>query len=193
MHAHSGAWRCCDGKVRAIRVQCELLLAATFIVLCWTLNLHWCVLLASSEKITRCDHWITAFFHKSMGFILRDALPGSQRLCANGLFENCQVQMFVKQPNRHLQQLLAVENKTILHQLKPSTLYMMSQLTLIFYPHHTGMRSEMLYTNRSFEICQEQMFVKQHRKTAEAVTCCRKKYLCSSKNRQISTRYVLTP
>jgi len=27
--------------------------------------------------------------------------------------------------------------------------------------------------------------------TAEAVTCCRKKYLCSSKNRQISTRYVL--
>ena len=106
---------------------------------------------------------------------------------------NCQVWLFVKQPNRHLQQLLAVENRTILHQLKPSTLYMMSQLTLIFYPHHTGMRSEMLYTNRSFEICQEQMFVKQHRKTAEAVTCCRKKYLCSSKNRQISTRYVLTP
>jgi len=28
--------------------------------------------------------------------------------------------------------------------------------------------------------------------TAEAVTCCRKKHLCSSKNRQISTRYVLT-
>jgi len=27
-----------------------------------------------------------------------------------------------------------------------------------------GMRSQMLYTNKSFEICQEQMFVKQHRK-----------------------------
>jgi len=72
--------------------------------------------------------------------------------------------MFVKQPNRRLHQLLAVENKTILQQLKPSTLYMMFQLTLIFYPHHTGMRSEMLYTNGSFEICQERMFVKQRRK-----------------------------
>jgi len=72
--------------------------------------------------------------------------------------------MFVKQLNRRLQQLLAVENKTILQQLKPSTLYMMFQLTLIFYPHHTGMCSEMLYTNGSFEICQEQMFMKQHQK-----------------------------
>jgi len=26
------------------------------------------------------------------------------------------------------------------------------------------MRSQMLYTNGSFEICREQMFVKQHRK-----------------------------
>jgi len=60
MHARSGAWRCCDGKGRAARVQCKLLLAATFIVLCSTLNLHWCVLLASSEKITRRNHWITA-------------------------------------------------------------------------------------------------------------------------------------
>jgi len=41
---------------------------------------------------------------------------------------------------------------------------MMFQLTLIFYPHHTGMRSEMLYINGSFEICQERMFVKQSRK-----------------------------
>jgi len=37
MHARSGAWRCCDGKGRAARVQCELLLARSFIVLCWTL------------------------------------------------------------------------------------------------------------------------------------------------------------
>jgi len=72
--------------------------------------------------------------------------------------------MFMKQPNRRLQQLLAVENKTILQQLKPSTLYMMFQLTLIFYPHHIGMPSEMLCTNGSFEICQERMFVKQRRK-----------------------------
>ena len=40
----------------------------------------------------------------------------------------------------------------------------MFQLTLILYRHHTGMRSEMLYTNGSFEICQERMFVKQRRK-----------------------------
>ena len=41
---------------------------------------------------------------------------------------------------------------------------MMFQLTLIFYPHYTGMRSVMLYTNWSFEIFQERMFVKQCRK-----------------------------
>jgi len=67
-------------------------------------------------------------------------------LCANGPFEDCQARMFLKQPNRRLMQLLAVENKTILQQLKPSALYMMCQHTLIFYPHRTGMRSEMLYT-----------------------------------------------
>ena len=103
-------------------------------------------------------------FHKSTGVVLHDALPARQRLCTNRPFEDYQVRMFVKQPNRRLHQLLAVENKTILQQLKPSTLYMMFQLTLIFYPHHTGMRSEMLYTNGSFEICQERMFVKQRRK-----------------------------
>jgi len=74
------------------------------------------------------------------------------------------VRIFLKQRNRRRQQLLAVESKTILQQLKPSTLYMMLQLTLIFYSHHTGMRSEMLYTNGSFEICQEQMFVKWRQK-----------------------------
>jgi len=81
-------------------------------------------------------------FRKSTDVILRDALPALQRLCVNGPVEDCQVRMFVKQPNRLLQKLLAVENKTILQQLKPLTLYMMFQLTLIFYPHHTGMRSE---------------------------------------------------
>jgi len=70
--------------------------------------------------------------------------------------------MFLKQLNRWLQQLLAFENKTILQQLKPSTFYMMFYLTLIFYRHHTGMRSQILYTNGSFEICQERMYVKQY-------------------------------
>jgi len=74
------------------------------------------------------------------------------------------VQMFLKQPNRRLQQLLAIENKTILQQLKLSTFCMIFYLTLIFYPHHTGMCSQMLYTDGSFEICQERMFVKQRRK-----------------------------
>jgi len=71
--------------------------------------------------------------------------------------------MFLKQPNRRLQQLLAIENKTTLHQPKPSTFYITFHLTLMFHPHHTVMRSQMLYTNRSFEICQERMFVKQRR------------------------------
>jgi len=61
--------------------------------------------------------------------------------------------MIFKQPNRWLQLLLAVENKTILQQLKPSTLCGMFQLRLILYPHHIVMRLEMLNTNRSFEIC----------------------------------------
>jgi len=86
-------------------------------------------------------------FRKSTGVILRDALPASQSLCAKRPFENCQVRMFAKQLNRRLQQLLAVENKTIVQQPKPSTFYIMFHLTLIFYPHHTGMRSQMLYTN----------------------------------------------
>jgi len=37
------------------------------------------------------------FFHKSTGVVLRDALPASQRLCANGPFEDCQMRMFLKQ------------------------------------------------------------------------------------------------
>ena len=61
---------------------------------------------------------------------------------------NRHVRMFVKQPIRRLQCLLAVESKKFLQQLKPSTLYMMFQLTLIFFPHHAGMHSEMLYPNR---------------------------------------------
>ena len=36
-------------------------------------------------------------FRKSTGVILCDALPTSQKLCANGPFEDSQVRMFVKQ------------------------------------------------------------------------------------------------
>jgi len=60
---------------------------------------------------------------------------------------------------------------------------MMFQLTLIFYRHQTGMCSEMLYTNGSFEICQERMFVKQHRKNGWSINLLPKKYLYSSKKR----------
>ena len=109
-------------------------------------------------------------FRKSKGIILRDALPALQRLCATGPFEDCQVRMFVKQralPRANVceegliakcecswssrtggsSSYLLLKIKQILQQLKPSTLYMMFQLTLIFYPHHTGMRSQMLYTS----------------------------------------------
>jgi len=143
MHARSGAWRCCDGKGRAARVQCELLLAGSFIVLCWTLNLHSYVLLGSSK-----------------GFALTGRFKTAKCECLWSSM-HCQVRMFVKQLNRRLQHLIAVENKTNLQQPKPSTFYITFHLTLIFYPHHTGMHSQMLYTNGSFEICQERMFVKQ--------------------------------
>jgi len=162
MHARSGAWRCCDGKEWAARVQCELLLAGSFIVFCWTLNLHWCVLLGSSKKIRSGDDWITAFSQINGGYSSRCPSCLTKALRKRAIWRlpsanvceaariakceclrsraNCQVRMFVKQPNRRLQQLLAVENKTILQQLKPSTRHMMFKLTLIFYPHHTGLR-----------------------------------------------------
>jgi len=65
--------------------------------------------------------------------------------------------MFLKQPNRRLQQLLAVENKTILQQPKPSTFYIMFHITL------ACVHKCFTYTNGSLEICQERMFVKQRR------------------------------
>jgi len=77
-------------------------------------------LLASSRERSHAAITELLHFRKLVGVILRDALPGSQRLYANGPFENCQVRMFVKQGNcqarmflkqlnRRLQQLLAVE------------------------------------------------------------------------------------
>jgi len=98
----------------------------------------------------------------------------SQMLYTNGSFEISQGRMFVKQralPSANVckateQAAPAVtccRNKRISQPLKLSTLFMMFQLTLIFYPHQTGMRSEMLYINGSFEVCQERMFMKQRR------------------------------
>jgi len=98
MHARSGTWRCCSGKGRSARVQCELFLAATFIVLCSTLNLHWYVMLRSSKKITRRDHWITAFSQINGCYSSRcPSCLTKALLCANRPFEDCQVRMFVKQ------------------------------------------------------------------------------------------------
>jgi len=48
------------------------------------------------------------------------------------------------------------------------------------------MRPQMLYTNGSFEICQERMFVKQRWTHGWSTYLLSKKYLCSSKNHQIS-------
>ena len=106
-------------------------------------------------------HTVVACVHKC--FTPTDGLKTAKCECLWSKAK-CQVRMFVKQLNRRFQQLLAVENKTILQQLKPSSLYVMFQPALIFYPHYAGMHSEMLYTNGSLEICQEQMFVKQRRK-----------------------------
>jgi len=49
------------------------------------------------------------------------------------------------------------------------------------------MRSQMLYSNGSFEICQDRMFVKQHQKHGWSSYLLPKKYLSSSKNHQTST------
>ena len=120
-------------------------------------------------------------FRKSTGVVLRDALPASQRLCANGPLEDCQVRMFAKQralPSANVCEagLIAKceclwssrtggSSSYLLLKIKQfcnsqnRRLCMTFQLTLIFCPHHTGMHSEILCTNGSFEICQERMFV----------------------------------
>jgi len=72
--------------------------------------------------------------------------------------------MFLKQPNRQLQQLFAVENKNNFAAAKTVNSLNDVPPHTNFDPHYTGMRSQMLNTNRSFEICQERMFVKQPRK-----------------------------
>jgi len=96
MHARSGAWRCCDGKERAARVQGELLLAGSLLS---SVELQISIDLYCWEAPKRSQAAITELllFRKSTGVILRDALPALQRLCAYGPFEDCQGRMFVKQ------------------------------------------------------------------------------------------------
>jgi len=101
------------------RVQCKLLLAVTFSVLSWTLNLHWCILLASSGKITRCDHWIYCFLanqwvlffaipflaHKDFSLTVHLKTAKCECLWSSAYCQvrmvvklgNCQVRMFLKQ------------------------------------------------------------------------------------------------
>ena len=96
MHARSGAWRFAIGKDE--RQGCN----ANY---CWQQPLVFSVELQIPiemycwEAAKRSQATITELllFRKPTGVILRDALPASQRLCANGPFENCQVRMFVKQ------------------------------------------------------------------------------------------------
>jgi len=44
-----------------------------------------------AAKISQAVITELLLFRKSTGVIIRDALPASQRLCANGQFEDCQV------------------------------------------------------------------------------------------------------
>jgi len=70
----------------------------------------------------------------------------------------------------HLKQLLAAEKIFMLKQ-KLSNLYKIcsnsvKKLGVIVYALCIRIRSQMLYTNGSFEICQERMFVKQYQKNS---------------------------
>jgi len=50
-----------------------------------------------AAKISQIAITKLLIFCKSSGVILCDALPALQMLCADGPFEDCQVQMFAKQ------------------------------------------------------------------------------------------------
>jgi len=106
---------------------------------------------------------------------------------------NCQGRMFVKQPNRRLQQLLAVENKTILQQLNRQLSTWCSN-SHQFFIHITLACVHKCFTLKgNLKSAKNECLWNSVEKTAEAFTYCRRKYLCSRKNRQISTWYVLTP
>ena len=167
MHARSGAWRCCDGKGRGARVQCELLLAATFII-CWTLNLHWFVLLEAAKN-SQAAITELLLYNKSLYVILRNVFPALQRLCTDGPFEDCKVRMFVKQRRTHSWSSCLPGKKYIYPEgkiVKSLHNYVLSQwksFWVYIYALCIGLRSQMLYPKRRIEIWQVRMFVKQRR------------------------------
>jgi len=59
---------------------------------------------------------------------------------------------------------------------------MIFHLSLIFYAHHTCMRSQMLCTNRSFEICEERMLVKQRQRWLKHVLAAEKIFMLKQKS-----------
>ena len=108
MHARSGAWRCCKGKGRGARVQCKILLAATFFI-CWTLNLHWFVLLESSKKFTSRDHWITALWQINWCYCSRCLSCPTKALHWWAIWRLQSANVCEAAPNTHLKQLFAGE------------------------------------------------------------------------------------
>ena len=78
--------------------------------------------------------------------------------------------MFVKQRRTHGWSSYLPGKNIFIPQQKSSNLYIIHVLCewkrfwVCIYAHCSIMRSQMLYTRGSFEICQERMFVKQRRK-----------------------------
>ena len=99
---------------------------------------------------------------------------------------NCQEWIFLKQPNRRLQQLLAVENKKILQQLKPSAFYIMFHLTLIFIHitlacvHKCFTLTDHLKSPRA-NVC-EAASNRWLKYLLEVLTCCRKIFMLKQKS-----------
>ena len=91
-------------------------------------------------------------------------------LYPNRRIEIWQVRMFVKQCRTHGWSSYFPGKNIFIPQQKSSNLYIIYILChwqsfwLCIYAHCSNMRSQMLSTRGSFEICQEQMFVKQRRK-----------------------------
>jgi len=149
-------------------VQCEILLAATFII-CWTLNLHWFLLLVSSKKFTSRDHWITGLSQINGCYSSQCLSCPKKAVHKWAIWRLQSANVCEAAPNTQLKQLLAGEKYIcpLAKIVKSLHHYVRSQwkrFWVYIYAHCSSMRSQMLYTRGSFEICQERMFVKQRRK-----------------------------
>ena len=145
MHARSGAWRCCDDKEWAARVQCELLFGRIFYCPLLNSKSPLICIVGKQQKNHKPRSLNCCYFaNQRVLFFAIPFLP-YKALCLRTIWRlpsanvceaariakceclrsraNCQVRMLVKQPNRQLQQLLAVENKTILQQLTVNSLH----------------------------------------------------------------------